>query len=155
MTDSTSAPDRPHPRLYRSRDDRMIGGVAGGLAKYLGADSALVRLAFVAVALAGVGILAYVVAWIVIPEEPPATVGAERPAGATGASQLPAAGAGPAAAGSQKRGDTGGRLLLGASLVLIGTMLLVDRVVPDLHRFFWPGAIIVIGLGLLAYGARR
>jgi phage shock protein C len=155
MTDSTSAPNRPHLRLYRSRDDRMIAGVAGGLAKYLNADSTLVRLAFVAVAFAGVGVLAYIVAWLVIPEEPGTMAGAERASGEAGTRDLPAATRPPTSAGPPSRGDSGGRLLLGAILVLIGVMLLVDRVLPDLHRFFWPGAIIVLGLGLLGYGVRR
>jgi phage shock protein C len=57
-------------RLYRSRDDRMIAGVAGGLAEYLGVDSALVRLVWAVLVLAGgFGALLYVVAVIVIPEE--------------------------------------------------------------------------------------
>jgi phage shock protein C len=130
----------------------MIAGVAGGLAKYLGADTALVRLSFVAVALAGVGVLAYLVAWLVIPEEPRG-VSAREPTADHSTRELPAAS--PAPSRTQPRAESGGRLLLGATLVLIGAMLLVDRVVPDLHRFFWPGAIIVLGLGILAYGARR
>ena len=58
-------------RLYRSRDDRVIAGVAGGIARHLGVDPVLVRLATVALALAaGSGILAYLIAWVIIPEAP-------------------------------------------------------------------------------------
>lgn len=58
-------------RLYRSRDERMIGGVCGGLAEYLNADPTLIRLLFVLFALAGgPGILAYLILWIVVPLEP-------------------------------------------------------------------------------------
>jgi phage shock protein PspC (stress-responsive transcriptional regulator) len=57
-------------RLMRSRDDRMIAGVAAGLADYLGMDSTLVRLIFVLLALAGgPGLLIYIILWIVMPEE--------------------------------------------------------------------------------------
>ena len=57
-------------RLYRSLKDRMVAGVCGGLADYLGVDPTLIRLAFVFFTLwAGGGLLAYIIAWIVIPEE--------------------------------------------------------------------------------------
>lgn len=58
-------------RLYRSRDVRMIAGVAGGLAAYLAIDPTIIRLAFVILALSsGVGILIYVAMLIIVPEEP-------------------------------------------------------------------------------------
>jgi phage shock protein C len=59
-------------RLYRSRDERMVAGVAGGLAGYFGVDPTLVRLAFVAFTLAGggTGLLAYLILAILMPLEP-------------------------------------------------------------------------------------
>ncbi|MGN1378431.1 MAG: PspC domain-containing protein [Dorea sp.] len=58
-------------RLYRSRDSRMICGVCGGLAEYLNVDPTLVRLATVLIAcMAGSGILAYIIAAIIIPDQP-------------------------------------------------------------------------------------
>lgn len=58
-------------RLYRSRSDRMIGGVCGGLGDYLNIDPTLVRLAFAILALAaGPGLPLYIIMWIVVPEEP-------------------------------------------------------------------------------------
>ena len=55
-------------RLMRSETDRMIAGVCGGLAAYLGVDPVLVRLAFVILLLAsGVGLGIYVILWIVMP----------------------------------------------------------------------------------------
>jgi len=58
-------------RLYRSRKERMIGGVCGGLAHYFGIDPTLVRLLFV-LGLFAVGgtFWAYIIMMIVIPEEP-------------------------------------------------------------------------------------
>ena len=58
-------------RLYRSRKDRMICGVCGGIAKYFNIDPTLVRLAFVLISMgAGSGVLAYIVAAIIIPDDP-------------------------------------------------------------------------------------
>jgi phage shock protein C len=58
-------------RLYRSRDDRMIGGVCGGLAEYLNVDPTLIRLLLVLLAFAGgPGIVAYLILWIIVPLEP-------------------------------------------------------------------------------------
>lgn len=57
-------------RLYKSRNDKMLGGVCGGIAEYFDIDSTLVRLGWVLFcALGGSGILAYLVAAIVIPEQ--------------------------------------------------------------------------------------
>ena len=57
-------------RLYRSKKDRMICGVCGGIANYFNIDPTLVRLAFGLIAMgAGSGILAYIIAAIIIPDE--------------------------------------------------------------------------------------
>jgi phage shock protein PspC (stress-responsive transcriptional regulator) len=58
-------------RLYRSRTDKKIAGVCGGLATYFGIDPVIPRLIWVVAILAwGAGLLAYVICWIVIPMEP-------------------------------------------------------------------------------------
>jgi phage shock protein PspC (stress-responsive transcriptional regulator) len=55
-------------RLYRSKTDRVLGGVCGGIAEYLGVDPVVVRLIWVIASLFwGVGILAYLLAWLIIP----------------------------------------------------------------------------------------
>ncbi len=61
----------PPSRLYRSNTDRMVAGVCAGIAQNYGWDVTLVRLVLVLCVLCGgFGVLAYVVAWIVIPEAP-------------------------------------------------------------------------------------
>jgi phage shock protein C len=55
-------------RLYRSTTDRQIAGVCGGLADYFNIDGTLVRIAFVVAAFTSVGLLAYIVLWIAVPE---------------------------------------------------------------------------------------
>ena len=58
-------------RLYRSRSSRMLGGVCGGITEYFNIDPTLVRLGVVALSLAaGGGLLAYIIAAIIIPEAP-------------------------------------------------------------------------------------
>ncbi len=59
-------------RLYRSRKERILGGVCGGLGEYFDVDPGIVRLAWVIVTLLslGIGIIAYLIAWIIIPESP-------------------------------------------------------------------------------------
>ncbi|MDQ4007153.1 MAG: PspC domain-containing protein [Actinomycetota bacterium] len=75
MTEQPQRPTTPQPtpskRLVRSRSDRMLGGVCGGLAEYLGIDSTLVRILVAVATVLGFGtlVLAYIVGWILIPEE--------------------------------------------------------------------------------------
>jgi len=58
-------------RLYRSRSDRVLAGVCAGLGKYLDVDPVIIRLIWAAtILLAGAGIFLYIIAWIIIPEEP-------------------------------------------------------------------------------------
>lgn len=60
-------------RLYRSRSERMLGGVCSGLGAYFGIDSTLVRLIYIVLTfLLPFFILIYLVLWIVIPQEPQA-----------------------------------------------------------------------------------
>ena len=55
-------------RLYRNPNDKMLGGVCGGIASYFDIDAVLVRLVFAIMFFtAGVGLLAYILAWIIIP----------------------------------------------------------------------------------------
>ena len=58
-------------RLYRSRENRMLGGICGGIAEYFNIDPSLVRLGWVLFcALGGSGFIAYIIAAIIMPEQP-------------------------------------------------------------------------------------
>lgn len=63
-------------RLYRSKTDRKIAGVCGGLAEYFGIDANIVRVIAVILLLPGwlPGFLPYVVLWVVVPENPETSV---------------------------------------------------------------------------------
>jgi phage shock protein C len=126
-------PDAPIPEesprvLRRSRGDRVLAGVCGGLGRYLGVDPVLLRIAFVVLAIAGGGgFLLYVVSWILIPEERKGeTLGTERPSSV----------------------DTT-RLIVGGTLVAVGTILLLNLSFPRLGRFFWPLALIAVGVAVV------
>jgi phage shock protein C len=80
------APTRLRKKLMRSRTDEKIAGVCGGFAEYFDMDPTLMRLLWLALILVGGwGVIAYFVAWIVMPEEPaqqaaPVTTTAAQPA---------------------------------------------------------------------------
>ena len=61
----------PVKKLYRSRTDRQLAGVCGGLASYFGIDVTIVRILFVVLALAGgPGLILYIILALIVPEEP-------------------------------------------------------------------------------------
>ncbi len=79
-------PSRPEPaaawsprasrRLSRALDDKKIAGVCGGFARYLDVDVTLVRVVWLVLAICtGIGFVAYLVAWIAMPKDPPALAG--------------------------------------------------------------------------------
>jgi phage shock protein PspC (stress-responsive transcriptional regulator) len=74
VADVIDAPARMRKPLLRSRTDRRIGGVCGGLAEYFGADPTIVRVAWVVLTIVPCaivfGVIAYLVAWLVIPPAP-------------------------------------------------------------------------------------
>jgi phage shock protein PspC (stress-responsive transcriptional regulator) len=91
-------------RLYRSRDDRVIAGVAGGLADYFDMDPSIVRILWVILALfsAGAFLIVYIAMALVVPEEP---WGAYPPPGMPPATGEPMA---PGATTAHAEGATGG-----------------------------------------------
>jgi phage shock protein C len=69
---SNSYAQQPPSRLSRPRDDRKIAGVCAGFARYMGVDVTLVRVIAIVLVLCppSVGLIAYIVAWIVMPNDP-------------------------------------------------------------------------------------
>ena len=58
-------------RQYRSKSDRVLAGVCGGLAQYFNLDATLIRVLFVLLAvLGGAGLVLYVAMWIIVPNQP-------------------------------------------------------------------------------------
>ena len=154
-------------RLYRSRTDTVIGGVAAGLAHYLNADPALVRIAWAILVplTGGAALLAYIVAWIVVPEEPATAAPFVAPVeGATPGTGDPAAvgvetpGAGWAPPEPVRRGGSPGNaaLVVGAGLVILGLWFLLREYLPDFNwGLVWPILIVGIGVLILVNATRR
>jgi phage shock protein C len=61
----------PNRKLYRSKTNRKLAGVCGGLAQYLNVDATVIRVLFVLLAvLGGSGLVLYLAMWIIVPDEP-------------------------------------------------------------------------------------
>jgi len=153
-------------RLYRSRSDRMLFGVAGGMADWLDLDPSLVRLVWALLVLAGgIGFLLYIVAAIVIPEEPaggamPASSGATPGSGAAGASTGDASGddwyarrQARRAARAQRGGN--GAVVFGLVLIVLGGWFLVDRYLHIDSALVVPGVLILLGGALVVVALGR
>lgn len=145
MSDLPERPDErsgpsPQETLRRSRSQRIVAGVCGGLADYLGVDVALIRIVFVVLALAGGGgIVMYAVGWILIPEEREGTLA---PTASTAAAQ-------------PVTGVDAAKLILGGVLIAIGSIVLVNMLVPGFGRYVWPLVLIAIGFAIIVQASRR
>ncbi len=129
-------------KLYRSRKDSILGGVCGGLAEYFNLDTSLMRIIWaIAMFAGGIGFLPYIIAWIVIPEEPIGGDGSvEVIDNARGQGSMDA--------------DTTTRVI-GAILVGLGTFFLFRNYLPWLRlERIWPFGFIVLGLYMLIGGKK-
>jgi phage shock protein C len=148
-------------RLYRSRTDTVVGGVAAGLANYIGADPALVRIAWalLIVITGGAALLAYIVAWIVVPEEPadavaPAVEPTTDPV--TGEVIPPGPEPEPAAAATSRDVGANAGFIVGIGLVLIGIWFLVREYLPAIDwGLIWPLVLVAVGALILVSSMRR
>ena len=120
----------------RSRTDRVIAGVCGGVGARLGIDATIVRIAFVALALAWVGVPLYLLGWVLLPQTSAATAETE-----------PADAARPARAAARRA--------VGMGLIVVGTVLLVRHLgvaLPD--AVIWPALCVAFGLGIVVWRAQ-
>lgn len=119
--------------LRRSKTDRVVGGVAGGLGRYLGIDPVIIRVAFVLLAISGgSGVLLYLIGWVAIPEEREGDP-----------------------VGKSPHGDgVTGRLLVGGTIMVVGSILLVATIFPAIDQFLWPIAVVAVG-AFIVMGGRR
>ena len=154
-------------KLYRSTTDKMLGGVAGGLAEYFDIDSTLVRVLFIVVVfLGGGGIIAYIILWIVVPQKPyelpkypfnQSTSVGESSSGSESGSGTSSeesksdsfSVANGSVAGSMTHTNNK-QIWIAVILIVIGGLLLLDNIFPTFaFRHFWPVLLIAIGIGLL------
>jgi phage shock protein C len=136
-------------RLYRSREHAMLGGVCAGIAEYFDTDPSLVRLATVIMFFAGgIGILAYIVAWIIIPNKP---LKAETPEQDSKIS-VPE---------NEEHSDLAHsvgrpRFILGIGLIALGALFLMSNILPWFSFFkLWPVILIIIGVLVISRGIEK
>ena len=128
-----TAPPPARPPLRRATDDAILGGVAAGVARTLGLDVALVRIAMIVLALPldGLGVIAYLAAWALIPPDEEPTAGPPR---------------------------RGAGVWLGAGLIGLGTLMVLERLGDAWgwgvwRPWRWFSADLVLPLGLVVVGA--
>ena len=139
-----------NPRLYRSNRDRIIAGVAGGLAEYFNLDIALVRLLWVlGFFLGGGGIIAYIAAWIIIPDEKDLTnAGYSSNKEVEGGVVIEETANDQEQTEKQNKTKERNQRIFGAILIGIGIFLLLNGSFRFLlSHNIWP--LLLIGLGLL------
>lgn len=127
-------------RLYRSNTSRMLGGVCGGIGEYFDVDPTVVRVIAVILGLASAGwaIIAYIIGWIIIPEELPGAVKAKESSEPNNQPKVYHASA------------TWTRYFPGLALIFFGAIILVREhwYWIDFHEV-WPVMLIAIGLALI------
>lgn len=144
--------------LYRSRNDSVIGGVAGGLAQYWHMDSTILRVVFLLVALfGGGGLILYIILWIAIPLEPVDFIfsdnetnhnnnNMEEETKQNANEQKPPFE--PQGGKNPMKND--GNLIAGLILITIGAIFLLDRFIPRLDfGDLWPVILLVAGVLLI------
>lgn len=121
-------------RLYRSRTDRVVAGVAGGLGEYFAIDPIWVRIGFVLLTIGGgAGILIYLIMWLLVPQAPEGY-------------QPPETG---------PKGSINGAAVVGLVFMIVGSIALVNTIAPSLGQYFWPVAFLAGGLALVIGGLNR
>ncbi len=145
-------------KLYRTVNDKVIGGVAGGLAEYFDVDVVIFRLLFVLLVLfGGGGLLAYIIMWIVIPPKRNNFQYANHKS----ATQTEASGANahtedfqaepqqPVSA-SKKNTPSNTSLIAGIILIGMGVLFLINRIMPWINLGnFWPVLLIIGGFFII------
>jgi phage shock protein C len=135
-------------RLYRCRHNRLLAGVAAGVAEFLDLDPTLVRvLWFVSIFFGGISILLYVGLAIIVPLEPLSDDDVAHEATMA-----------PEGHRHAKRGSGWVTTFIGVVLVLFGTLAFVDALSPGWAawaRYLWPLLLVGIGALLIARALRR
>lgn len=128
-------------RLYRSKKDAMIGGICGGIAEYLNIDSAIVRIVFAVTMLAGgIGVLAYFLAWIIIPEAKLGENEFEYTASAHDRMK-------------PELSNDKVRMMIGFGFIAIGVLFFINRFLPGFtFDILWPAVLIMVGALILLKG---
>ncbi len=143
-------------RLYRSQADRMLTGVAGGMAEYLRIDPVIVRLLWVlaTVLTSGLGLLVYLALAVITPSLPRQEPDAEGETAGAAASDDETASAGSGAPVRVAPVRNGAAVVVGSALIVIGAVALASQFGWFDAWRLWPLALIALG-GVLILNQRR
>jgi phage shock protein C len=147
-------------KLYRSSKDKMLGGVAAGLAEYFDIDPTIVRVLFVVTLfLGGTGVLAYIILWIIVPEEPIKFSGTEttgaNPESEEDAQKQENKFDAKSYYSSLDRQREKRRVAAGLILLVLGMIFLADNFIPRIRiGDFWPLILIGAGVAILINSRR-
>jgi phage shock protein C len=142
-------------RLYRSRNNRVIAGVAAGIADYFDIDPIIVRLLFVVLAIGqGSGVLAYIIGWIIIPEESVSEGESKKSVSAAPTEEKTKTNLAPLSQSTEEEGEKP-RYYLGVVFILIGAILVIQNVFGfNIWRLIVPLVLVCIGLSIIARNMR-
>ena len=145
-------------RLYRSRGDRLLFGVAGGQAEYLDVDPVLVRIGWVLLILAtaGIAVLAYIVLAVITPKNVQLVTEEAGTVNGSSAKTADSAVEADQTNGPSKRNTA--RNVFGAGLIVVGSILLLQNLgVFGSIRWdiVWPVAVVALGVTVLLPSIRR
>ncbi|MFH0977981.1 MAG: PspC domain-containing protein [Candidatus Woesearchaeota archaeon] len=133
-------------RMFRSRQDKIIAGVCGGIAEFYDADPVWIRLATVLLTLAwGTGLIIYIVLWIVMPLNPD-----QKPSVDTMAERTAKKLAKKAQSVHDKKESHTGHFVIGFVIILIGALFLLKNMFHWFSfNFIWPALLILLGIYLI------
>jgi len=143
-------------KLYRSRKNCIIGGVCGGIAEYFDIDPVLIRIIAVLTIFAnGIGIIAYIIAWIIIPQNPGQVLEKEK-----GGLREKAEGIAQNIGEEIRKGSNNNRkhsrVIGGLILLGLGILFLINNFLPRFNfGRFWPLILVIVGLAILAGSFKR
>ncbi len=139
-------------KLYRSRTQKVLGGVCGGLGEYFNIDPVLVRIVFVIMAFFhGFGLLLYIIMLVIVPQKPIVwQMPGETPQSETPPNQSQAETTEPINFESYqlKKEPSKGKVIAGIILILLGVVFLFENIWPffDFEDFF---PLILVGIGVV------
>ena len=146
-------------RLYKSRKDKVISGICGGIGEYFAVDPVLIRvIAVLLFFFGGVGVIAYIVGMIIIPAEPLQADNNEK-------KEIEKEDAPKEKESSEYKHTDTGALIIGIVFLIAGFMFLMRNfnffdfhfwwIKDQIRLFFWPGILVALGVLLVLKGSKK
>jgi len=138
--------------LYRSETNRMLAGVAAGLAEYLSIDPSLVRIAFIITGFfSGFGLMMYLILWLILPNESSLSKSSKETIQTNMDEIKTKVGNLKKEISPKVKKKSGTRAFIGLAILIFGVMILFENF--GVHSFgflwrFWPLILIILGVSI-------